>query len=175
MSVGCATVSSQRNHDSFGGLMNTATLNTNRSIHLIDLENLCGQSLVSPETAVAAREAYERIVVIGPNGQVVVATSRINAFAGFDAWSDARRMWRDGQDGADICLAQVIVDEHLHERFDHVYIASGDGGLADFVSFVRDHGTHTVVVSLEGHLAYRMSVAGDEVHTINPDTLQLAA
>ena len=155
--------------------MTTSTAHTIRSIHLIDLENICGQSLVDPDVAIAARQAYERVVEIGPNDQVVVATSRINAFAGYDAWADARRMWRDGQDGADICLAHVILEEHLHERFDHVYVASGDGGLADFVSFVRDHGTHTVVVSLEGHLAKRMRDAGDEVHTISPETLQLAA
>lgn len=141
-----------------------------RTIHLIDIENLCGQPVVTVERAREARAAYENRITIGEHDLIVVASSRMSAFAAYAVWPEARRLWRDGKDGADICLAQVITFEGLPERFNRVVLASGDGGFTEFVEYLTARNVTVDVVGLERHLAYRLAIAATRCITLDlPD------
>ena len=134
-----------------------------RSIHLVDFENLCNESLMTQDTAELVRASYLEQVGVEAMDQVVIATSRINALTAFMAWPGNRHLMRDGKDGADIEIAEVILTEHLAERFDTVYVASGDSGLAPFVSALSAQGVKTVVVSLPGSLGREAAMAASTV------------
>jgi uncharacterized LabA/DUF88 family protein len=74
----------------------------------------------------------------------------------------------EGHDGADILLAEAIVDDHLVSRFDKVVIASGDGGLAPFVTHLKSLLKNVVVVSQPTAIAFAMRLAGAKVEYLKP-------
>ncbi len=80
----------------------------------------------------------------------------------------------EGHDGADILLAESIVEDHLESRFDKVVVASGDGGLAPFVTHLKSLLKNVVVVSQPTAIAFAMRVSGAQVLYVKPD-LALAA
>jgi uncharacterized LabA/DUF88 family protein len=90
------------------------------------------------------------------------ASAHINLLTAGMGWPNARYLVRSGKDGADIRLAEVMVDERIADRFDHVYIASGDGGLAPFVASLGAHGVRTVAVSRTTSISPRMRLAAAE-------------
>lgn len=143
--------------------MNTHAAYANRTIHLIDIENLCGQAAVTVDRAREARAAYEKRIAIGPHDHVVIASARASVFAAYTVWPEARRMWRDGKDGADICLASVIAHEHIERRYGSVVLASGDGGFTEFVDYLTARGTRVTVVTGGSHLSHRLSVAASKI------------
>ena len=130
-----------------------------RTIHLIDIENLCGSSRVTPDQVAEARERYEEAVPIATSDHVIVASSRGNLFSSSQGWPGVRLLARDGKNGADICLAEVIVEENVTERFQTAVVASGDGDLAPFVAFMAAKGMNTVIVSRADRLSRSMRVA----------------
>jgi hypothetical protein len=130
-----------------------------RTIHLIDIENLCGSSRVTRDQVAEARERYEEAVLVGPSDHVIVASSRGNLFSSSLGWPGARFLARDGKNGADIRLAEVIVEEDVTKRFETAVVASGDGDLAPFVAFMAAKGMNTVVVSRTDRLSRSMRVA----------------
>ena len=132
---------------------------TDRAIHLIDFENLCGQALMTPAVAADVKALYLEQIGVGPMDHIVIATSRINALTAYRAWPGNRQLWRDGTDGADICLAKVMLEERLADRFQRVFIGSGDGGLSPFVAQLAYQGLETTAVSQPRSLSARMRIA----------------
>lgn len=134
-----------------------------RALHLIDIENLAGSALPSPDQVRHVRELYCQHVGVGGMDQVVVACSHL-AFkiAGF-GWLDARHVVRSGPDGADLELLDVIYCENIGKRFSCVAIASGDGAFAEAAASLARCGCRVTVVSRRGHLAARLALAAHEV------------
>ena len=145
-----------------------------RSIHLIDIENLCGSSQPSRHEVEHARARYSEWVPVGNLDQVVVASSRGNLMSAFIGWPGARYLSQDGKDGADICLARVIVDEGIEHRFDNVVLASGDGGLAPFVAHLATKGLNTTVVSPANRLSRQMRMAAHKCIVLTPELEDIA-
>jgi hypothetical protein len=141
--------------------MNTkiTRIGVNRSVHLIDAENLCGAPRIATEQVVRLRTAYTASVAMGPLDQVILATSHLSVLALQAGWPGARYLMRSGKNGADIELAKVVVDENLDARFDHVYFGSGDGGLAPFAAHLGERGVPVTAVSRIGSLSPRMKLA----------------
>jgi len=139
-----------------------------RTIHLIDIENLCGSSRVTPDQVAEARERYEEAVPNVLSDQVIVASSTGNLFSSSQGWPGARLLARDGKNGADICLAEVIVEENVMGRFETAFVASGDGDLAPFVAFMAAKGMNTVVVSRTDRLSRSMRMAAHKCILLEP-------
>lgn len=139
------------------------SLKRGRAIHLLDIENLCGSSLLTPTMVEKVRASYAAAVSIGPRDQIVLASAHISLLAMADGWPNARYQVRSGKDGADICLATIMVDENLADRFEHVIVGSGDGGLSPFVAEMAGRGSRVTVVSRMAAISPRMCLAATGV------------
>jgi hypothetical protein len=139
-----------------------------RTIHLIDIENLCGSSRVTPDQVAEARERYEEAIPIVRSDQVIVASSTGNRPSSRLGWPGARLLARDGKNGADDCLAEVIAGGLVTKLFDRAVVASGDGGLAPSVAFMAGEGIYTVVVSQSDRLSRSMRVAAHKSILLEP-------
>jgi hypothetical protein len=153
--------------------MNKKTLTSirkSRTMHLIDIENLCMAPNPTLEQVIEARRSYMEAMHPGEHDQFyVTVSSRNNLEAAAFGWAGATIKCREGHDGADILLAEAISDDHLESRFDRVVIGSGDGGLASFVAHLTSLLKNVVVVSQPTAIAYAMRMSGARVLYIKPD------
>ena len=157
--------------------MNKKTLKgikANRTIHLIDIENLCGSCDLTIEAVELAREAYFAATQPGTDDLFVIAASNHNQEAAAFGWPNGKHVFRSGQDGADIELALVMINEHLDQRFQTVVLASGDGGLAPFAEHLIQLGSELVIVSLSNSLSNQMRALHCPILNIE-ETFGLAA
>lgn len=146
-----------------------------RAIHLIDIENLCMNSNPTEQQIAAARSAYVQKVQPGPNDLFhVTVSSKGNLVPVLFGWAGASHAFKEGHDGADILLAELMLEGNLSQRFEKVYVASGDGGLAPFVSHLIASGVEVEIVSAPQALATQYRFIGAPVSYIRPD-LVLAA
>ena len=152
----------------------TAPLMPGRSIHLIDIENLCGESRPTRNQVEVARQRYMEVGLCQLGDHVIVASSRGNWMNSAYGWPGASCLVRDGKDGADLCLAEVMSTEGLSERFARAVVASGDGGLAPFVSELAAKGMDTVVVSQLGRLSRLMRMAAHKCIVLTPELEDIA-
>lgn len=129
-----------------------------RTLHLIDIENLTGSSSPSADEVRDCRDLYEGAFV-GDLDLVVIACSH-HAFpaVGWE-WRSARHILRSGEDGADLALLDVIALEGVAERFDNVVVASGDGIFANAVSRLGAAGVHVTAVSRPESLSRTLRLA----------------
>lgn len=147
--------------------MNSKTieqLRSHRSVHLIDIENLCGASNPKTEQVRVAKEAYLTKVKPGECDLFfVTVSSKTNLEAAVFGWGHASYSSREGHDGADILLAKMMLEDDLEHRFDKVFLASGDGGLAPFAQSLINKGVPVEVVSNARSLATQYRFIGVDV------------
>ncbi|MEQ8716667.1 MAG: hypothetical protein RIE08_03580 [Acidimicrobiales bacterium] len=150
----------------------TRSPSRSRTIHLLDVENLCETPLPAEADVRSVRRRYEATVDVDPSDHVVLASSHLAApHVGF-GWDrpGARRVWRSGCDGADMALIGVIWTERVAERFDHVVVASGDGIFAEHVGLLIEAGIQVTVVAVRESLSRRLGFAcGGQVEYLRSD------
>jgi hypothetical protein len=150
-------------------------LSKGRAIHLIDIENLCMESNPTTEHVERAKAAYFDKVQPGENDLFhVTVSSKSNLPAAIFGWGNAAFGCKEGHDGADILLAELMLDGELGQRFEKVYLASGDGGLAPFVSSLTSQGINVEVVAVPEALSHQHRLTGATVSYLWLD-LTLAA
>ena len=99
-----------------------------RSLILVDAENLLGTPVFTAGQAAILRRRVEMLASYRPGDTVVISSSHMSAGQLWVGWGDGpRRLVRSGPDGADLELMSVLQCERVHERFDRVVVASGDG------------------------------------------------
>jgi hypothetical protein len=130
-----------------------------RTAHLIDLENLVGSGLFSLPEAVAGRQCYQDLGLIGRGDHVIVACNPLLVSALGHPWPGTRLLVGHGPDGADRRLLTALETERLEARFDRIVLASGDGIFADSVARLRGAGCDVLVVGREGSIARRLRLA----------------
>ena len=146
-----------------------ASIRKLRTMHLIDIENLCMASNPTLEQVIEARRCYMALVNPRESDQfLVTVSSKTNLAAAAFGWVGAELKCHEGHDGADILLAEAIVEDHLESRFDKVVVASGDGGLAPFVTHLKSVFRDVVVVSQPTAIAFSMRVSGAQVKYLRP-------
>jgi hypothetical protein len=143
-------------------------------MHLIDIENLCGSSRLTLDQVKVSRQLYTEMGLWREGDLIVIASSKGNYLSSAYGWPTARHLVRDGKDGADLCLAEVMSEEGLPNRFERVVVASGDGGLAPFVSELAGSGVDTVVVSQSTRLSHQMRLAAHKCFVLTPNLEDLA-
>ena len=135
-----------------------------RSVHLIDIENLCCESNPTTEHVGRARDAYFEKIQPGENDLFfVTVSSKSNLEAAVFGWGQASFSCLEGHDGADILLAKMMVEDDLENRFGKVYLASGDGGLAPFARSLIAKGVEVEVVAVPKALSVQYRLMGAEV------------
>ena len=95
-----------------------------RTLRVVGYENVFGG--LKPEKVRDSRACYERAFV-GIEDDVVVAAHPRHFPVLPVNWQNARHRFRDGKNGADLALLEVLDDDHVLDRFETVVIASGDG------------------------------------------------
>lgn len=100
---------------------------------------------------------------------MIIASSHHNAVAAGSAWPGARLLaTRSGLNGADIALREAIRTERIAERFDFVYLASGDGGFSADLAFLARGGARTHVVARKRTLSAALRLAAHQVTILPP-------
>ena len=136
----------------------------NQTHVLVDIENLCGSGQFTQAEACAARTMVESAVPLPYDARVTVGTSSDEAcLEAWLAWRGPQHVRRHGQDGADLALAEVALNENLIDRCSHVVICSGDGLFAILAQYLRAHGVRVTVVCRPGSLSRALASHADEV------------
>ena len=120
-----------------------------RSLHLIDLENLCGSGLPPTSLIETVWRTYRYGVPTSPEDHYIVGTSHLFAAR---AWfvlpeQGIQRRIRSGKDGGELAILADLDLDHAASRFDRLVIASGDGMFTETAKAAREHGLHVHQVS----------------------------
>jgi hypothetical protein len=91
-----------------------------RRLHLVDIENLAGDSLPSLSQVREAQGLYADCLAFGVMDQVEVASSHLTLLNAALGWPHAHYRVRSGPDGADLALLDVLEHENVAGRFTHV-------------------------------------------------------
>ncbi|MCY4163231.1 MAG: NYN domain-containing protein [bacterium] len=136
--------------------------NKERTLHLIDVENLIGSPNPTPDCVRWYHLAYQALHV-APTDQVIVACSHHAAPNVFWEWSQGCHRWRSGENGADLALLKVITQERISERFGCVALASGDGIFTKAVAGLGKQGVNVTVVSRPESLSRSLQMVAKQV------------
>lgn len=137
-----------------------------RELHALDVENLIRKSRLSRDDVAALRTRYCRAVGLTATAHVVVATSAGSTVveAGTGWGRSCRLLFRNGHDGADLALLDVLLTENVADRYDSVVIGSGDHAFALAAKYLRNRGVHvTVVVATRTSLSNALRTEADRV------------
>jgi hypothetical protein len=144
-----------------------------RTLHLVDIENLAGDSLPSLSQVREVQGLYRGRLAFGSMDQVEIASSHLTLVNTALGWPRAHYRVRSGPDGADLALLDVLRNEHVPERFTHVAIGSGDGVFAEAAARLGAAGVWVTVISRRRSLSRRLALAARDVAYL--DTLAEAA
>ena len=134
-----------------------------RRLHLVDIENLAGDSLPGLSQVREVRELYTWCLPFGAMDQVEVASSHLTLVNAGLGWPHAHHRARSGPDGADLALLDVLRNENVPARFTHVAIGSGDHVFVEEVARMAAVGVWVTVVSRRCSLSRRLELAACEV------------
>ena len=128
----------------------TEQVREDRTIHLLDVENLLGGPVFTAAQVSLLEHAYASIAGVRDSDQFILATSHFAAEPTWFGWGrPCRRLVRSGVDGADLALIDVMTEEGLADRFAHVMLGSGDGIFAEPCARLQSMGSQLTVVSRE--------------------------
>ena len=145
------------------------TLATGRSIYLIDIENLVGASEISEEQVAQVRADVLSVAAPRPMDQFYVASSHHNKTAASFGWPSATYGFKSGEDGADFMLIKQMIEVGNAQNFDHVYVASGDGGMAWYVNHLASCGVRVTIVANHRGFSGEMRSADADVIWLDDD------
>ena len=134
-----------------------------RRLHLVDIENLAGESLPSLGQVRRAQGLYAGCLALGAMDQVEVGSSHLTLLNAALGWPYAHYRVRSGPDGADLALLDVLQHENVASRFTHVAIGSGDHLFAEAAEHLADQGVWVTVVSRRHSLSRRLAQAARQV------------
>ncbi|MDQ6613313.1 MAG: hypothetical protein M3083_00720 [Actinomycetota bacterium] len=131
----------------------------NRSVHLVDIENLIGHGRASIyELASAAAEYINVAPVVGGDLVVIGCDRGLRLNVGL-AWPGVRVVAGTGRDGAETALLADFCVSPLLRRFRQVVIGSGDHAFAGLAWDLTMLGTVVGVVAPPGALAKELASA----------------
>lgn len=139
-----------------------------RTLHLIDLENLTGGEFRDIGALRRAWESYKMVVPVRLGDHVILASNpAIGVDAGLLHPQGLLRV-RCGPDGADQALLNEVRDRTwIASRFHRVVVGSGDGIFLGLVNDLRQRGVAVGVVSLESSLSWHLSHAAHFVQLLH--------
>lgn len=138
----------------------TTITTQNRTLHLVDVENLAGGSPCSLQGVSAAAVDYLRLLPPTGGDLYVVATSCNNAPIGYFGWpTSAQRLMRSGENGADLALLEAYTASEIASKFGRVVIGSGDGIFTDLAIHLTALGRQVIIVSRPDSLSKRLRMA----------------
>jgi len=126
-----------------------------KRLHLVDFENLIGAGMYSSDYAFQTCEGYIRATNACLGDTFVIAAGPQNRQATIAGWHVGAPlyMFRTGKDGADLALIDLAASLREVEKFNHVFVGSGDGALALVADHLARKGVPFTVVVGKGGLS----------------------
>jgi hypothetical protein len=119
-----------------------------RTLHLVDLENLCGGTRATPAEAVAALNGYLAAAGWRADDHVVIAAHPSLVLAvGFARPVPSRYLPAVGTDAADLALLADLAPSDAAARYDRVVIGSGDHAFGEYIGELAELGVDVSVVA----------------------------
>jgi hypothetical protein len=144
----------------------------NRTLHLVDIENLLGTPRPCGSAVQEGLDLYGGLVDIsGPNQMIVACNHGAAQAVGCCLGEGPRLLLRSGPDGADHALLDVLDREDIERRFASLVLASGDGIFAERVAHLTSTGISVTVVARRWSLSPRLQLASTRVIFFEPITL----
>lgn len=141
-----------------------------RRLFVVDIENAVGSGAIDEESCRGVRSRIDRTYHPGDSDLTVLGVSHKNNLFPALAWDGARVVIREGHDGADLALEDVLVNENVEGRFGEVVIVSGDGLFARQASRLRFLGLRVTVDARARQLARVLAFSCSSVR-LAPSTL----
>lgn len=130
-----------------------------RRLVVVDIENVVGGAVLTTEQAVGAHLAIKDVAALNGSEHVVIGTSHVGVVSTGLGWRGSRLVVRSGENGADLALLEVLIDERVEERFDEVVLVSGDGIFTEAVAVPGAAGVEVTVVAPSGRCSNRLRLA----------------
>jgi hypothetical protein len=147
------------------------TAATMRALHLVDLENLCGDPVAPRKVALRVLDDYLRLAGWRPGDHVrVAANPRLLRSVAWDLPVPANQHAVTGEDGADMMLLAHEPPELVARRFGRLVVGSGDHLFAARARATRDLGVPVVVVARPGSLSHELVGEGFGIRLLDPAT-----
>ena len=118
-----------------------------RTLFLVDIENLVGSGLVYEEEVSQARVNLFSLVTPKNKDCVFVAANPMNREAVYEGWPGALYNFRYGQDGADLQIINFFAGIEDLSKYSEVILASGDAGLEPIARKAREMGLKIQIVA----------------------------
>jgi len=126
----------------------------NRTLHLVDLENLMGGTDGGYERAVAAVNNYRAAMPVNSGDHIHIGVNPHLLLEAGLSWPQARILTQSGPDGADRALIDSVRDvPGIAARYDRIVIGSGDHAFEVVATSYRALGIPVGVVAPYGSLS----------------------
>lgn len=134
-----------------------------RTLHLIDVENLCSDPRPEESRVRAVLARYRTSMAVSEADHVVLAAAgRTALFAGL-AWPGVRVRAGRGPDGADRALLAAVDVDHTVDSYNRVVVASGDHIFVPLVRALRGAGVAVEIVAPTCGIAQVLRLEGAPV------------
>lgn len=141
-----------------------------RTLHIVDLENICGGPELVPCNGRDVAASYRRVAGLAHGDHVVVASNPKLLFECGCCFPGARLVSAHGPDGADRALLETLADVGwVAARFDRVVLASGDHCFVHVAAALKERGIMVGVVGREGSISRLLRRAVSFVRCIPSD------
>ena len=136
-----------------------------RTLHLVDIENLCGDGFPDHDAAVSMLSSYSVAAKLGADDFGFASANRhLTKYLAYDLPETLR--WVPGGIGPD-AAEQALLDHtdsaFVARRYDRVVIGSGDHAFADLAASLVAAGREVVVVAVDGSLSRKLRGAASSV------------
>jgi hypothetical protein len=136
-----------------------------RTLHLVDIENLCRDGFPDHDAAVSVLSSYTAAAELGSDDFGFASANRhLTKYLAYDLPDTLR--WvpgGTGPDAAERALLEYADSSFVARRYDRVVIGSGDHAFADLANALVAAGREVVVVAVDGSLSRRLRSAASSV------------
>ena len=131
----------------------TQALYKNRSLTLVDVQNIAGNGVFTDQESLNVRSIIRMVVPTRKYDQTLVATGPGTFLEVGLTWPDVKLLVGYGENGADYALQERIKDtKWITERFDHLYLASGDHEFMPEIGAFAAAGFPVTLIGREGSI-----------------------
>ena len=141
-------------------LLTVISIEEGACIHLIDVENLVGAGLVTPEAVSHLCAKYLQRVSPSKSDLFLVAAGPQNANAAREGWRAGQTFFqfRKGKDGADTALVSFFNQIENLKMFKAVYVASGDHSFEPIAQVCISQGVPVTFVTGRGKMSRTLAI-----------------
>lgn len=127
------------------------------NLHVVDIENLAGSGKLTESVVKSIQREYTSATKSTADDLYLIAAGPQNKHVLFSGWTHGTAIYqfRKGKDGADMALVSLFSQIEHPEVFEHIFLASGDGGLSIIAERAQVLGADVTVVTGAGARSWK--------------------